>query len=68
LRHAAGFVVCSRSTPLIEREALTWVELYPNHTSGALVSLAGERKAFESMNFDTLLSVLDKAQRLYKFT
>ncbi len=66
LWHTPGFVVCSRSTPLLEREAPAWVELYPGHTSGALASLAGGKTTFEAMDFDVLLSILDEAQRLYQ--
>ena len=66
LRYTPGFVVCSRSTPLIEREAPAWVELYPGHTSGAVASLTGTKTTFEAMDFDVLLSILDEAQRLYQ--
>jgi len=66
LRYAPGFVVCSQTTPLIEQEAPASVELYPDHTSGAVISLNGEKKTFEAMDFDTLLSIVDEAQRLYR--
>ena len=66
LRVAPGLVVCSRATALVERRVPAWVELYPDRTSGAVVSLAGEKTTFEEMNFDTLLSILDEAERLYE--
>lgn len=66
LRLVPGLVVCSRATALIEKRAFAWVELYPEHTSGAVVSLAGEKMVFDSMPFDVLLSILDEAGRLYE--
>jgi hypothetical protein len=59
-------VVCSRTTTLVEREAPAWLELYPDHTSGAVVSLAGRKTTFDKIDFDTLLSILDEAKRLYE--
>ena len=58
-------VVCSRVTAQVERGATAWVELYPEHASGAVVSLGGEETTSDAMDFDTLLSVLDRAERLY---
>ena len=65
-RLSPRLVVCSRRTQLIEREAFAWVELYPQHTYGAVVSLAGKKTTFEEMHFDTLLSIVDEAERLYE--
>lgn len=65
LRLCPRLVVCSRATALIEHEAPAWVELYPGHASGTVASLAGEKIAFDAMDFDTLLSILDEAERLY---
>jgi hypothetical protein len=59
-------VICSRTTTLVEREAPAWVELYPEHTSRAVVSLAGRKTTFDKMDFDTLLAILDEAKRLYE--
>ena len=66
LRLSPRLVVCSRRTQLIEREAFAWVELYPQHSSRAVVSLAGKKTTFEEMHFDALLSVVDEAERLYE--
>ena len=66
LRLSPRFVVCSRRTELIERKACAWVELYPQHTYGAVVSLAGKKTTFEEMNFEILLSIVDEAERLYE--
>jgi hypothetical protein len=59
-------VVCSRVTALVERGATAWVELYPQHASRAVVSLGGEEATSDAMDFDTLLSILDRAERLYE--
>jgi hypothetical protein len=59
-------VVCSRVTALVERGATAWVELYPQHASRAVVSLGGEETTSDAMDFDTLLSILDRAERLYE--
>jgi hypothetical protein len=65
LRLSPKLVMCSRRTQLIERKACAWVELYPQHTYGAVVSLAGKKTPFEEMGFDALLSIVDEAERLY---
>jgi len=58
-------VVCSRLTELVERDALAWVQLYPNHTSHTLVALGDQRPTkLTYMDLDTLLAVLDAAERL----
>jgi hypothetical protein len=58
-------VVCSHLTDLVELKALTWVQLYPNHASHALVALRGQRPTkYAHMDFGTLLSILDAAERL----
>jgi len=60
LRILPQFVVCSRPTKLVEREASSWVELYPGGASHAVVkSLDGSRRIRPTMDFDTLLSILD---------
>src|SRR5919205_4556487 len=51
LRLSPRFVVCSRRTELIEQEVFAWVELYPQHTSGAVVNLAGKKTTFKAMDF-----------------
>jgi hypothetical protein len=60
LRILPQLVVCSRPTKLVEREAPAWVELYPGGASHAVVkSLDGSRRTLPTMDFDTLLSILD---------
>jgi hypothetical protein len=58
-------VVCSQLTELVERDALAWVQLYPNHASHTLVALGGQRPTrLAHMDLDTLLAVLDAAEHL----
>ena len=60
-------VVCSRLTELVERDALAWVQLYPCGAAHTLVALDGERPTkFAHMDLDTLLGVLDVADRIYQ--
>jgi hypothetical protein len=60
-------VVCSRLTELVQREALAWVQLYPCGASNTLVALDGGRPTkVAHMDLDTLLGVLDVADRLYR--
>jgi hypothetical protein len=54
------FVVCSHLTKRVELDAPVWVELYPDGASHALVkSPDGSRMTLSSIDFDTLLSILD---------
>ena len=66
VRLSPHFVICSRVTDLVEREALGWIELYPKHASESVVSFCGEKVIYLNIDLDTLLSVLDEAERLYE--
>jgi hypothetical protein len=60
-------VVCSRVTELVEREALAWIELYPDHASSeSVVSLDGEKVTYPEIDLELLLSILDETQRLHE--
>ena len=63
LRVSPHLVICSRITPVVESKAPVWIELYPGHTSGAVVELMGEREAIPEMNFEKLLSTVERAKR-----
>jgi hypothetical protein len=65
-RLSPHFVVCSRVTELVEREALGWIELYPEHAPQSVVNLCGQRSVYPQMDLEALLSVLDEAERLYE--
>ena len=64
LRASPHLVICSRITTVVESNAPVWIELYPGHTSGAVVDLLGEREAIPEMGFDRLLSTIDRARLL----
>lgn len=63
LRLRPEFVMCSRLSETIEKNAPTWVELYPNGASRSRVCTNGERYTHPDMDLDTLLSILDRAGR-----
>ncbi len=65
LRLSSQFVVCSRVTTLVKRDASAWVELYPDGTSRVIVGGLGRRSTLVGMNFATLLSILDNADYSY---
>ncbi len=65
-RLSPQLVVCSRVTRLVEREALAWIELYPDHASEVVVSLDGKKTTYPDIDLETLLSILDEAERLYE--
>lgn len=59
VRLAPHLVVCSRITELVDRAAPAWIELYPNGSSHAVVSLAGDRATYTEMDLETLISIFD---------
>jgi hypothetical protein len=60
LRLMPQLVVCSRLTKRVEFEAPAWIELYPDGASHAVVgNHDGSRTLLPSMDFDTLLAILD---------
>lgn len=65
LRLSPHLVICSRVTPVVESKAPVWIELYPGHASGAVVELQGEREAILEMDFEKLLSTIDRAGSLF---
>jgi len=61
-RYAPHLVICSRLTPLVESEALAWVELYPGHGALSSVGLRGERSTVARMELAELLAIADQAE------
>jgi hypothetical protein len=58
-------VVCSQLTDLVEREALAWIQLYPDHATHTIVALGDEPPTkLAHMDLDALLAILDAAERL----
>ena len=54
-------VICSRVTGAVDSLAPAWIELYPGHSAGAVVRLREEPYAVPEMDFETLLSTVDRA-------
>ncbi len=65
LRFTPHLVVCSQATPAVRSNVPAWVELYPNGASGAVIGLAGEHTMVADVQFDTLLSTVDRVELLY---
>ena len=63
LRLSPHLVICSRTTTVVEANALVWIELYPGHTSCAVVELMGQRETIPEMDFEKLLSTIERAKR-----
>jgi len=61
LRLSPQVVVCSQVTAVVEAEASAWIELYPDHSSRAVVRLNGERSTFPGMDLETFLATADRA-------
>ena len=59
-----ALVVCSRLSPIVERESLAWVVLYADGTPFSEVSVSGERSIVLDMDFDRLLAVVEQAALL----
>lgn len=56
-------VLCSRLTDTV-RSLLAWILLYPDGENRAEISAAGERMTLFDVEFDHLLSILDKIELL----
>jgi hypothetical protein len=67
-RLSPQLVVCSRVTEFVEREALAWIKLYPDQASEVVVSLDGEKTTYPDVDLETLLSIVEEAERLYEST
>jgi hypothetical protein len=59
-REGLCLVVCSRASRVIERKALSWIELYPDGESFARVNIAGACFEKADMSLRDLLSAIDQ--------
>lgn len=59
-RAAPGMVVCSRATSLVEKRAVVWVELYPNHGRLTVISIGGRRSTLREIQLKDLISIVDQ--------
>jgi hypothetical protein len=57
-------VICSRTTPTVEAQSLSWVELYPEYSSVSVVSVGGERSTIAWIELADLLRVIDRTESL----
>jgi hypothetical protein len=65
-RLSPQLVICSRTTPTVERQSLAWVELYPEYSSVSVVSVGGERSTIAWIDLADLLWVIDQTENLEK--
>ena len=63
-RLAPHLVVCSRPPEAVPVGPLAWVVLYPGGAPQAVVSIAGHRTTVEGIDFDGLLAIVDRTERL----
>lgn len=63
-RSAPEVVVCSEATETVRSNTPVWVELYPEHGSRSLVSIAGEHEEYDDIQLPDLLSIVDRAKDL----
>ena len=64
LRLAPDLVVCSRLTEAVRACPLAWVLLYPNGKSQAVISFAGQLTTVAGIDFEGLLALVDRTERL----
>ncbi len=63
-RLAPEMVVSSRSSAVVQGIARAWVMLYPDGASHAVVSIDGVRSTVEDMEFNSLLTIVDRTEQL----
>jgi hypothetical protein len=57
-------VVCSALTATVEHEPLSWIMLYPEGKTEAVISIAGKTTTVGDLEFDRLLALIDETERL----
>ncbi len=63
-RLAPQLVVCSGLSPSIGSRTLTWIVLYPEGKSQAVISIGGKSTTLDDLEFDHLLRIIDETERL----
>lgn len=56
-----SLVVCSRATGVVQQKVPVWVELYPDGSPRAAVSVSGDRREITNIQLADLLSLADEA-------
>ena len=51
-------VICSQATDLVRQYVSVWVELYPEHRSKSIVSVAGSRSTIEDIQLSDIVSLV----------
>lgn len=64
LQHAPHVVVCSHLTSVVEMQVPTWVVLYPNGASDAVLHVRGERTTVNEMDLAGLTRLIDQTDHL----
>jgi len=62
LRVNPHLVVCSHLTEAVESYPLSWVMLYPNNETRTVISIGGEQTVGADIEFNNLLSVIDRTE------
>lgn len=61
MSHDPTVVICSKLTPVVERQVETWMVLYPEGSETALQEIAGERTKIEGIDLAGIASLIDRA-------
>ncbi len=59
-------VICSWLTEAVRARSLSWVVLYPGGNSRVVINVAGEQTTVADIEFDGLLSVVDRTAHLMR--
>lgn len=57
-------VVCSALTDTVQQQPLSWIMLYPEGKTEAVISIAGKTTTVGDLEFDRLLALIDETERL----
>ncbi len=63
-RFAPDVVVCSEATEIVRSNVPIWIELYPEHGSRSIATVAGEREEYAEIQLPDLIAIVDRAEEL----
>lgn len=63
-RLAPQLVICSALTASIWSRSVTWIVLYPEGTSQAVININGQSTTLDDLEFDHLLRIVDETEQL----
>ena len=58
------FVLCSQLTPAVQQHPRSWVVLYPDGQTQAVICVDGQRTTAGDVEFDQLLAIIDQTEGL----